>query len=538
MVWAASFPNWGVAGLAWIAPGLLLLAALGAEGRSAFRLGYVGGTVQSLIGLYWMLKIPVAFFPILGWLVLSLFLGLYSGAWTSFCTWAVPGSPASREGGALVRSAMRRFEGTTWARRLGWTLMTAAAWVAWEMIQARLFSGFPWNLLGASQYRMLLLTQTASWAGVYGVSFLVVWGSASLLLAALRLLADPERRNAWQREVALPFMALLGVCGWGWLRVVHPPVPGPTARIALVQPSVPQTMIWNDAESGSRFARLLQLSHQALAAKPDLLVWPEAAVPYPVRYDTATSDAIADLLRGGTAWLALGSDDARVSVDAAGRRTTNYFNSAFLVSPQGRIVGEYAKRQLVIFGEYVPLAHWLPFLKWFTPISGGFTAGTRRVAFEVEQPRMRFAPLICFEDMFAGVVRDQCQEEIQFLLNMTNDGWFGESAQQWQHAANASLRAIENGLPLVRCSNNGITCWVDPTGRILGLDAPGFETPYAEGIKHISVPLRPPGDAWTVYRRHGDVFGWTCVAVTTAMAVAGRSRRTPDGARTGRAEPT
>ncbi|HAM71793.1 MAG TPA: apolipoprotein N-acyltransferase [Verrucomicrobiales bacterium] len=525
LCWAAAFPKWDIAGLAWIAPGLILLATAGASPRVMFRVGYTAGVAHYLAGLYWILCIPVGFYPILGWLALAFFLALYPAIWARFC-WSRLASRSVPGGGSLLQCATDRVAGTTWGGRTAWALMAAAAWVTWEMIQARLFSGFPWNLLGASQSKMLLITQVARFAGVFGISFLVVWGSASLLMGVLVLLHSPDRRNAWQREVALPFLAVLGLSVWGWTRVVSPaPPPGRTLDIALVQPSIPQTMIWDDRESNARFAKLLQLSRTALASRPDLLVWPEAALPYPIRYDTETSDAVASLLKGGRTWLALGSDDAEVQVDAGGQRRTNYYNSAFLLNPSGGIEATYRKRQLVIFGEYVPLLRWLPFLKWFTPITGGFTPGERRVGFQIGEPKARFAPLICFEDMFAGLVRDQSQQEVEFLLNLTNDGWFGESAQQWQHAANASLRAIETGLPLVRCANNGISCWVDATGRILSAQSPGFTSEYGEGVKRVRLPIASPGP-WTFYRRFGDLFGWACVAwVVGGIASAAWGRR-------------
>lgn len=405
-LWALAFPNATVAGLAWVAPGLLLLSAVGTDGRTCFRLGYTAGVVHYLTGLYWLVLMPVTFFPILGWLSLGLFLSLYPALWTWLCWRCFPGRTAD-DTGSLLAAGPEWVGRTSWAERLGWTLFTALAWVTWEMIQARLFTGFPWNLLGASQAPMLLVTQMASFTGVYGISFLLVWASSSLLMAALCLLHQPNRRSAWQREMALPFLVVVTVCIFGWFQVISPRKPGTSLHLALVQPSIPQTVIWDDRESDSRFNKILALSRTALERKPDLLVWPEGAVPYPVRYDSMQHAAITNLLAGSQTWLALGSDDVGLTTSSEGARRTNYYNSAFLLSPSGAIEGSYAKRQLVIFGEYVPLVRWLPFLRWFTPITGGFTEGDRRVAFTLPEKKLRFAPLICFEDMFAMVVHDQ-----------------------------------------------------------------------------------------------------------------------------------
>ena len=257
--------------------------------------------------------------------------------------------------------------------------------------------------------------------------------------------------------------------------------------------------------------------------------WPEATVPFPIQYDPVVRQAIRELLEGSSTWLVLGSDDVVLGESPDGESRTNFYNSAFLLNPSGEIVERYAKRQLVIFGEYIPLVRWLPFMKFFTPIGGGFTSGDRRVGFSLSGMDARFAPLICFEDMFSRVVRYQTQQDLDFLLNITNDGWFGESAQQWQHAASASFRAIENGLPLVRCSNNGITCWIDSQGRMSDPRVGPKATPYSEGIQHIVVPLsRTAAKEWTFYRRYGDVFGWGCVAAVGLMLLNSK-RNVPGG---------
>jgi len=490
---ALSFPRANVAGMAWIAPGLMMFAA---RRGNALALGYLAGLTHYLISLSWLLHIPVTFYPILGWLALAGYVALYPAMFVWIC---------SRFGRA----------DRSWGVRTAESLLCAAVWVGLEMVVARLFTGFPWNLLGASQQRMLPLIQIASWTGVYGVSFLVVWFSVSLRNAAEAALARPGLRHAWLRELALPMVCGAVIYAVGLRTISHPPKESRTIRIALVQPSIPQTMIWNAADADIRFAELLQLSSAVLTNKPDLMIWPEAAVPALVRDDPAAQHAIASLARTNGVWIIIGADDFDM-------RGTNrvYFNSSFLVSPAGEFVSTYRKRRLVIFGEYVPLVDWLPFIKYLTPISGGFTPGDKPVTFELGSGGPRTSVLICFEDMFPHYVREHATDDVDFLVNLTNDGWFGESAAQWQQAANAAFRAVENGVPLVRCSNNGITCWIDPEGamRDVGFDSP--EDVYRAGFKIVQVPLPPRGRAPTFYNRHGDVFGWSCVAVLAILAVA------------------
>ena len=192
------------------------------------------------------------------------------------------------------------------------------------------------------------------------------------------------------------------------------------------------------------------------------------------------------------------------------RNDTVAYNSSFLVSPNGELVERYVKRNLVIFGEYIPLIKWLPFIKYFTPIEGGFTAGERVVPFELGDLHVKVSVLICFEDAFPHFVREYVSDDTDFLVNITNDGWFREGAAQWQQAAGAIFRSVENGVPLVRCANDGLTCWIDSSGRLREmLEKPPHDI-YSAGYLVARVPILFPGEkrAGTYYRLHGDVFGW------------------------------
>jgi apolipoprotein N-acyltransferase len=190
------------------------------------------------------------------------------------------------------------------------------------------------------------------------------------------------------------------------------------------------------------------------------------------------------------------------------------YNSSVLLNPEGRGEGIYHKRHLVMFGEYVPLLRWLPFLKFLAPIGSGFAPGREAAQFQMTPGRAKMSVLICFEDVFAGEARQHVEADTDFLINLTNDGWFGNGAAQWQQTASAIFRAIENGAPLLRCSNNGITCWIDAQGRlrkVLGWP----DHVYDAGVMTLQVPLedgvpRRP----TFYNRHGDIFGWSCAAVS------------------------
>jgi apolipoprotein N-acyltransferase len=521
---ACAYPKAGIAGLAWIAPGLMLFAAMGATGGQAFRLGYSAGLMHYLVSLYWLLYMPFPLGAITGWLALSAYLAFYPAAWVWLC-WRLlpevrsdsPGSP----GGAI-----RLFDAMGWPRRMLWGLSCAAFWVAMEMAIGRVLTGFPWNFLGVSQYQMLPLIQLAAWTGVYGLSFLMVWFSVSIASTAVIWLRQPARSRAAFSEIALPMTALVLVVLLGVGRLRTHRESSSFLKLALIQPSIPQTLIWDPKEDTHRFQKILQLSERALRTQPDLLVWPEAAIPSLLRYEPLVYKAVTNLAASHRVWMIVGADDAEPSQTNLSPDATDYFNASFLVDPKGQLITRYCKRRLVAFGEYVPLQPWLFFLKWFTPVRNGFTPGRGTTPFVLKSPEARISVLICFEDTFSQLARTSVDEETDFLINLTNNGWFGESAAQWQHAANAVFRAVENGRPLVRCANNGLTCWVDAQGRMRAVYGDESQDVYGAGFKSIEVPLlggekRPP----TCYQKHGDWFGWVCVLVSSLLFIRIRLRR-------------
>jgi apolipoprotein N-acyltransferase len=516
---ALSFPKPSIAGLAWIAPGMLLFAASVTATKSIFKIGFVGGFAYYLAALYWLLCIPVTFLPILGWIALSAYLAVYTAGWAWLC-WRFAPAAASQ----LLK--------TRWTQRVLWTLQCAALWVTSEMVIGRFLSGFPWDFLGVSQYRMVPLIQIAEFTGVYGVSFLIIWFSVSVAVTFLALTQNPASRNRWGREIILPFLTILLVTFVGFQKAHWQPRPEDTVQVALIQPSIPQSLIWDEKENATRFKQLLQLSETALTNKPDILIWPEASVPNMLRHDKDTADAVRDLAMRHHVWILLGSDDAELRPGSESEKDVDYFNSAFAVSPEGQLAGMYRKRRLVIFGEYVPFVKWLPFLKVLSPAGeGGFTPGDKPVQFYLPSIGVTTAVLICFEDTFPHIAREYVSRTTDFLVNLTNNGWFGESAAQWQHAATSVFRAVENRIPLVRCANNGLTCWVDATGVMHETYFPDSKDVYKAGYKIAQVPVLTRGERRkpTFYTRYGDVFGWSCCGITglrlAALSYAAKRRK-------------
>ncbi len=405
--------------------------------------------------------------------------------------------------------------------------MCGAAWVAMEMGVARLLSGLPWNLLGVSQYQFLPLIQIASATGVYGVSFLVAWNSVALVGAVLVAVGAPGRIRAFVREIWPCALVMGGVLICGLLNLSNSTMGvGRTLTVALVQPAVPQRVMWDPNERTNRFDLLLALSQKALAERPDLLVWPEAALPGAVARTRATQEIVTRLVRNANMWMIFGAEDSGRRRNPDGTETVEHLNSAFFVNPTGDLASRYHKCHLVPFGEYMPGARWLPFLARLRQTGAGLVSGKGPVPFQISSPLARLATLICFEDMFPHLAREYVNEDTDFLLNLTNDGWFGESAAQWQHAAGALFRAVENGVPLVRCANNGLTCWIDARGRMHEVYFPGSSDIYQAGYKIARIPLLGPSQRRerTIYNRYGDWFGWSCVAITF-VALAASLRR-------------
>ncbi len=513
---STAFPKLGFAGFAWVAPALLIFAAHGKSGADTFRAGFVGGLAFWIISLYWICYNPYGLFPIVGWLALSAYLALFFAVWV----WLV---------------ANFKFETSSWSTRLLWTLGGAAAWVAVEMLRTRLLGGFPWILLGVSQYQLVPLIQIASVTGVYGVSFLVAWFSIALFCAAQMIYRHPARRYIWQAEIVLPLLVIVFCFVAGFFALGRGSTTDNFLRVTLIQPSIPQTAIWNPDADEDRFTEFLAQNETALTNPTDVLVWPESAVPQMSPENVAL---ISDLAHRHHVWLILNGEDLATSTTA-----TNYFNAAFLVNPQGRLTAAYHKQKLVMFGEYIPFVRWLPFLEWFDSIGTGWTPGDKAVTFPITglnaqaptniiylgapgnapaSPRheAKTFTLICFEDTFPGVARTAAQDNLDFFVNLTNDGWFGHSSEQWQHMANAVFRTVENGLPLLRCANNGVTCYIDGHGRVEQIfrDAHGSE--YGQGVLTVKVPLLAAGEksAPTFYNVHGDWFGWGCVILTVVIA--------------------
>jgi apolipoprotein N-acyltransferase len=520
-VWTLAFPSPSLALAGWLAPALLLALCHSPRPRRVFALGYVAGLVHCLSSLYWILNIPYPPGAITGWLALSAYCALYPAVWVWFCWKTFPERDA-----AGIAEAWLRLRRMARRDRVLWPLQCALAWVALECLRGWMLTGFPWNYLAHSQLSITPLALFASITGVLGVSLVVAWCSVSLLVATTGSVhlkgARRWRRIAKDAAPAIGFLFFALAISWLYTNSREKQITGRVQlRIAMVQPSIPQQVIWDsygdEKKAVARWEKLRKLTLEANATGPDLIVWPEASAPLTAARMPSGAlkfspvDELASTL--GTT-MVVGADEAVVELKDGQLVRSESRNSCFLLNRLGEVEGAYSKQHLVMFGEYVPMENWFPFLKKLAPV-GTFTSGKGSAVFDLGKATA--APIICFEDVVPSLVRRAASEDVDFLLNLTNDGWFGEANQQRQHARAAAFRAIETGRPLVRCTNNGLTCWVDRFGRIHRLEQGSI---HAAGVRVLELSLmKRAGSRATFYQRTGDWLGWGSVGACVLMLV-------------------
>ena len=484
-----AFPTHDIGGLAFIALIPLLLAIRGESPARAFWWGGLAGLLFYLGSIAWVTRTMTAYgglsVPLSTLILLALasYLALYIGL---FCF-----------GASLVA-------GIAWPIDL---LAPATLWVGLEYLRSYALTGFPWALLGYTQYRNAPLLPIASVAGVYGLSFLVILVNVALARVATTSTGRP-------RIVLLAAAISAGLVGSPVLLSpsVGPADPEQEIGVALVQGNIDQALKWNPAMQATTIDLYRRLSLEAATRAPALIVWPETAAPFFLRYEPALRGRVLDIAAETGSHLLVGSPDVEpASVGAGGDR---YYNSAFLISPERELVGKYDKIHMVPFGEYVPLKSILFFVHKLAYGIGDFERGQTYTVFQL--PRGRFGATICYEAIFPDQVRRYVKDGADFLVNITNDAWFGRSAAPAQHLAMAALRAAENRRYLIRAANTGISAIVDPNGRILQ-------------TSEIFVPAVVSGRirlerGETFYTRHGDLFAWLCVGCIIAVVVAVRGR--------------
>ncbi len=538
MMWGAFTPlDFGP--LAWLClVPLLILARIERPVRHMFSAVYAGGLVFWLCTLQWMrLGDPTMY---VAWLALAVYLALY------FPTFV-----------ALARTAV-------WRLGVPLTLAAPILWVGLELLRGYLMTGFSWYYLAHTQHRWIELIQISDLVGSYGVSFLVALHAGCAaelipvsLIARFGLLAPaatsaavriPTERGRIVR-VAGCLTLLAAALTYGYVRRSGIEFrAGP--RVALVQGNFPSS-IKHDPEEWPKMQRRHEwLTAQAVKEQPDLIIWPETMFRWPL-FDTplevsdeqlqsahpdkpiaqfrqsqvAVRSKLSTMAQQAGAGLVIGLE--RIDVDPQHFRV---HNSAVLVRPDGVLAGHYDKLHRVMFGEYIPLVETFPWLKKFTPFGEGFGISAGETCSVFDYKGFRFAPIICFEDtvpqLVRGIVNATTETtpagpaRVDFLVNLTNDGWFHGSSELDQHLITAAFRCVECRTPMVRAVNTGISAFIDGDG-VVRKQAVGLKTKEPKLDDAVVVDTVPLDSRQSLYLAGGDWFPGLCLVCCGFVFLSG-----------------
>lgn len=471
------FPKPAVACLSWVALIPLLMAVRNTSPRNSLMVGYWCGLVHYLSALYWIwiavhryggVAAPVAAVVLV---ILCAYLALYPAVF------------------ALIASRWQKHP-------FLWVLGLPGAWVALEFIRAHFITGFPWASLGYSQTPFLELIQVADLGGVFLVSWLVVLGSTALLSLL-------ERGKAWW-TIFILIAAVVGAWQYGVWRIedigrrqdgIKP------WTVAVLQGNIDQSRKWDPAFQQEIMARYKSLSERAIrdVPSPELMVWPETSAPFFYGIEDQLTAQLNRMVESVGVPFLFGSPG--VTMEGGEPRLQN---RAYLVNASGRLEGLYAKQHLVPFGEYVPLKKILFFVDRLVQAAGDFVPG--KDGSPLVSGNRPFGVLICYEDIFPELARDEVLRGASALINITNDAWYGDSSAPYQHLEMARWRAIEFRVPLIRAANTGISAIFEASGKSCGtipLDTEGF----------LTVSVRPLRTS-TLYAKWGDAFAWLCLLTT------------------------
>ncbi len=524
LLWLAFPPSRAGVFLVWFALVPLLLVVRQAAPRQAFWIGWLSGLIFWLLSLAWLWRLienngpwPLVVF---GHVALAAYCALYTALFAS-----------------SVAQIWRwvRARGTPGLRLLAVVSLEPLLWVGAEYLRSTLFTGFPWHALGVALVDAPTMIQTAALGGVYAVSFCVLLANgamASLTEYLPTVLRGRGGYNCWRMlcaEFLLPLALLAFALGWGAHRVLAWQAQAafaPIWRVALVQPNAPCIFERDDDSEETVRQTLLRLTAEAAKSAPDLTVWPETALMRSLPYDSFAAALVRDGVRaaGGPLLTGVVEYEPGSLPRYADRR---FYNAAWLFDARGTVRGLYHKQHLVPFGEYIPGSRWIPVLEKLCPVGFSCTAGkesailriSRRSAHQGTLPaeELAISPLICFEDTVAPLARRAVRRGARLLVNLTNDAWFNGSPEPEQHMAQAIFRCVENGVPLVRAANTGVSCTIDPVGRRQVLTCDGRTSAF-DGVFSaiVAVPQQPLP---TLYARCGDLLLAMPAAILLALVL-------------------
>lgn len=499
------FPKFDLGLLAWIVLIPLHLALDQCSKHRAFWIGWLSGLVGFTGIMAWVVtamttygKVPEPVsYAIL--LLLTSYLGLYVGLYSLAVVW--------------LRELIPRYG----------IFFAPCFWVALELFRTYLLSGLPWCLLGYSQYRELDLIQVADHTGVYGISFLIVL--VNVAFAELFMWIMPFFRGCHPVKLPWELLTTAAACmllAWFYSSAVLSDSdrqnPKTFITVGVVQPNIDQAVKWDASFRDETMQTFDRLTAQ-LGTRADLVVWPEAATPFILEREKEYQLQLIAWAERAQAPILLGSPALRFYPD----RRPYLLNSAYLLGTDGMVLGRYDKHHLVPFGEYIPLkSSLLFFLDKLVEGIGDFESGPGPTTLSFSPKSwnterssgsrpVKFGVAICYEVIFPDLVRQFAANGAEFLVTITNDGWFGPSSAPAQHFAMVVFRAVENHLAFARAANTGISGFIDPFGQIIDT------TPLF--IEQASYAMIPTRQARTFYSYYGDVFAHACVIICALLCL-------------------
>jgi len=494
----ASFPPLKTDWLIWVSIIPLLIALEGTSPRAAFRLGIIAGLSHYISLIYWIINVISTygglniFISICVLLLLCMYLSIYMGFFSLLT--------------ALFRHSKIKI------------LFFAGIWVSLEYIRGLLFTGFPWGLLGYSQYSRLEIAQIADITGVYGISFIIVAFNVFFFQLIVKNKEIFKNKHFISEALVLFILTYMSFhYGSECLARYSINKQGdPQLNIAIIQGNIDQTVKWNEDFQEATIDKYINLSQSSYNTKPDIIVWPETAAPLFFQDNNPLSDKIFELARESDAHLIFGSPAYRREPGKI-----SYYNRAWYLSPEGEISGQYNKNHLVPFGEYVPLQEFLPFIHRLVPAAGDFSKGESTDPILMDKNPSGI--LICYEVIFPEIARSQVLNGASMLINITNDAWFGFTSAPYQHLFISVFRAIENRRPLMRSANTGISAIVDSTGRV-NIHGSLFTEEVLTG------KIIPKKDVLSFYSRFGDLFAagiliLCLIKISIGLCYSGKKRK-------------
>jgi apolipoprotein N-acyltransferase len=477
-----AFPNPQISILAWIAFIPLFSAIDISSRRQAFFLSYLAGIIFFAGLIYWLTYVTkLGYFILVA--ALAIFFALFGLLTNVFLT--------------RLRTSKLRFLSF---------LLIPALWVSLEFIRSILFTGFPWGILGYTQYNNPVIIQIADITGAYGVSFIVVMVNFVIYAYLTKYLRKiPDRTLSMQLVASAVIIA--AVILYGYYELGRKDIET-GLKLSVVQGNIEQEKKWDPAYREFILERYESLSEKAAKDGSDLMIWPETAIPGyfgEKGIDTRLKKIIKDT---GTS-LFIGAVTYEVEfVDGE----DHFYNSAVLIPSTGNIIKRYDKLHLVPFGEYIPFERQLPFFRDFIDVPvGDYTPGEGYAMFDIAagSADLKYAALICFEDIFPSFVRRFVRGGADFLINITNDAWFKESSEQLQHAQASVFRAIENRVAVVRAANTGFSCYISPKGIIeASIRDPQTGSMYIPAHKTFDLKI---SRKTSLYTKFGNLFTSLCL---------------------------